>query len=254
MKLEDQAVGIIPARWASSRFPGKPLGLIDGKPMVEWVYRRVAFSLARAIVATDDERVFRAVQDFGGEVMMTSPDHQSGTDRCAEVVRKLEATCELPEVVINVQGDEPFVSVADLRRLARSFSNPEVSISTLVREFQASEEVENANWPKVVLDARGFALFFSRSVIPYARNAEALMQYSRWKHIGVYAFRPQTLLEVSELPVSTLERVEGLEQLRWLEAGYRVFTVPTRHEGLSVDTPEDLEMARQKWSVLGQEG
>ena len=252
IELEDQAIGIIPARWASTRLPGKPLVDIGGRPMIEWVYRKVKFSLARAIVATDDMRIFNAVQAFGGEVMLTRT-HQSGTDRCAEVVRTLQAQGPLPKVIINVQGDEPFVQVSDLRRLARSFRDPRVHISTLVRAFHQDEDVDNVNWPKVVLNHEGFALMFSRSVIPYARNAEPLETYPRWKHIGIYAFKPETLLELAELPVCPLEQIESLEQLRWLHAGYSIFTVPTRHDGLSVDTPEDVEAARYKWAHLGEE-
>lgn len=240
-----RAVGIIPARFSSTRLPGKPLSLIGGKPMIEWVYRRAERALGMAVVATDDERIQRAVEAFGGLALMTSDEHQSGTDRVAESLMRLRAEGIQAEVVVNVQGDEPFVDEGNLRRLVGEFSDETVQIATLTRRFAPEEDAANPSWPKVVTDDEGNALLFSRSLIPFARNAEVMAECPRLKHIGVYAFRPNALLEVSRLPQCALERLEGLEQLRWLHAGYRIRTVEVSDDGLSVDTPEDLAHANQ---------
>lgn len=241
------ALAIVPARWASTRLPGKPLAMIGERPMVEWVYRGAEAALGQAVVATDDQRIYDAVQAFGGRAVMTSPSHQSGTDRCAEALELLKAEGIDPEVVVNVQGYEPFVNAQNLRRLVAEFADSEVAIATLVRYFAQGEDEANPNWPKVVVDLEGNALLFSRSLIPYPRNAVYLKNSRRLKHIGVYAFRPSVLQQVSGLMPTPLEQIEGLEQLRWLQHGYRIRTVRVEEEGLSVDTPQDLEWAN-RWA------
>lgn len=237
------ALALIPARYASTRLPGKPLALIAGHPMLEWVYRRAAHAIGLAVVATDDERIYEAVLRFGGRTVMTSSTHRSGTDRCAEALQHLRAEGLAPELVINVQGDEPFVSVGNLRKLASAFCEEEVNLATLVRPFAPGDDVANPNWPKVLSDLEGNALVFTRAVVPYPRNSELLPQLPYQKHIGVYAYRAQTLLELARLAPDILEQIEGLEQLRWLRHGYQIRTVQVPDEGMSVDTPEDLQRA-----------
>ncbi len=216
--------------------------------MIEWVYRRVERALGKAVIATDDPRIQELVEAFGGEAVMTDSTHQSGTDRVAEVLLRLRAEGRYPELVVNAQGDEPFVDEGNLRRLVSEFNEEEVQIATLVRPFRPDEDVSNPAWPKVVISDEGNALLFSRSPIPFARNPELLTECRRFKHIGVYAFRPSVLMEVSRLSQCALERLEGLEQLRWLHAGYRIRAVEVCEEGISVDTPEDLALADRKSS------
>ena len=218
-------LAIIPARYASTRFPGKPLARLGGKPVIQRVYEQVAGVLDDAVVATDDERIRDAVRAFGGRVEMTSPDHRSGTDRCWEAYCKQGREYD---VVVNVQGDEPFVRASQLEAVKRCFDDPATDIATLVRPFAATdglEALENPNSPKVVLDSRARALYFSRSVIPYLRGVERerwLASHTFYKHIGMYAFRTEALREVTALAPSALERAESLEQLRWLENGFRI--------------------------------
>ncbi len=244
-EMDIRVVGVIPARYASTRLPGKPLELIGGHPMVEWVYRRAVAALGYAIVATDDERIVTAVEAFGGRAVLTSQAHRSGTDRVAEALVHLRQVGVSPELVVNVQGDEPFLDGDNLRRLVLEFDDERVRIATLVRPFGQGEDVQNPSWPKVVLDQEGDALLFSRSAIPYAQNEALLPDCPRYKHIGVYAFRANVLQEVSRLSPTPLEQLEGLEQLRWLENGYRMRAVQVEDEGLSVDTPADLARARE---------
>jgi 3-deoxy-manno-octulosonate cytidylyltransferase (CMP-KDO synthetase) len=240
--------GIIPARYASSRFPGKPLADMRGKPMIERVYERVQSSVDRLVVATDDVRIEAAVRAFGGEVVMTSGHHRSGTERCHE------ACCLIGdgdfEVVINIQGDEPFVNPAQIGLLKSCFDRPEVQIATLVKPFEADGDFETAlfdpNSPKVVLNRKGEAIYFSRSVIPYIRGKECaawLAAHTFYRHIGLYAYRMATLGEIVLLPPSPLELAENLEQLRWIENGYIIQTAITHHETIGIDTPEDMERA-----------
>lgn len=239
-------LAIIPARYASTRFPGKPLAMLGGKPMIQRVYEQVAGVLDEAVVATDDERIYRAVEAFGGRVVMTSTSHRSGTDRCREAYLKLGREFD---VVVNVQGDEPFIRREQLEALKRCFENPSTQIATLVKPFTEAdglEALENPNSPKVVLDSESRALLFSRSVIPYLRGVEPkewLTRHTFYKHIGIYAFRAETLMEVTSLPPSPLELAESLEQLRWLENGYRIGVGVTSFETIGIDTPEDLERA-----------
>jgi len=242
-------IGIIPARYASSRFPGKPLIDIMGKSMIQRVYDQVkgCASLSEVIVATDDHRIEEHVRSFAGNVMRTSADHQSGTDRCAEIAAKIAGF----EVAINIQGDEPFINPLQIELLAACFDNPQTQIATLVKKIEQAEELENSNSPKVILNAQGEALYFSRQTIPYLRGIDQkdwLASHDFYKHIGIYGYRIETLAALTQLPVSTLEKAESLEQLRWLENGYRIQTALTTHETLAVDTPADLEFILQKYS------
>lgn len=239
-------IAIIPARYASSRFPGKPLAQLGGKPVIRRVYEQVTQVIPEAVVATDDERIARAVEAFGGRAVMTSAEHRSGTDRCWEAYRKLGAEYD---VVINVQGDEPFIRPDQIETIMRCFDDPNTQIATLVRPFTEEDglaALENPNSPKVVLDAESHAIYFSRSVIPYLRGvdrSEWLARHTFYKHIGMYAFRVGALAEVTALPQSTLEKAESLEQLRWLENGYRIGVGISDVETIGIDTPEDLARA-----------
>lgn len=242
-------VAIIPARFASTRFPGKPLAMLGGKPVIRRVYEQVASVLGDAVVvATDDERIFDAVRAFGGRAAMTSPDHRSGTDRCREAY---DAMGREYDVVINVQGDEPFIRPSQIEALMRCFDDPSTDIATLVKPFAEEEglaALENPNSPKVVLDASSRALCFSRSVIPYLRGVpreEWLSRHTFYRHIGLYAFRAPVLRAVAALPPSPLEMAESLEQLRWLENGYRIGVGVTDCATIGIDTLEDLLRAEE---------
>ena len=241
-----QRIAIIPARYASTRFPAKPLALLGGKPIVQRVYEQVAKVVERVVVATDDERIYDTVVSFGGEVVMTSPDHKSGTDRCAEAYEKLG--CEA-DIVINVQGDEPFVAPEQIEALIGCFDSEEVDIATLVKPFSEEsgiEALENPNSPQVVINEKSEAIYFSRSVVPYLRGVkrcEWLKYHTFYKHIGIYAFRAKVLNEVTALAQTPLEKAESLEQLRWLESGYKIKVGVTDIETIGIDTPEDLERA-----------
>lgn len=239
-------VGIIPARYASQRFPGKPLAILGGKTVIQRVYEQVSKVLTDVYVATDDERIFSKVASFGGKAIMTSPDHKSGTDRIEEAVEKLD---EDFDVVINIQGDEPFIHESQIKELCRCFDDAATQIATLGKPFtedQTIEELENPNSPKIVRDNNGFAMYFSRSVIPYLRNvsrAEWLRNHDYLKHIGLYAYRREVLREITRLPQSSLELAESLEQLRWLQNGYRIRVGITDVETVGIDTPADLQRA-----------
>ena len=220
---------IIPARYASTRFPGKPLALLGGQTVIQRVYQQAVSVLPEVYVATDDERIFQCVEEFGGRAVMTRADHKSGTDRIQEAVEHIGTDAD---VIINIQGDEPFVQASQ--------------IGTLGKRFESMESVQNPNSPKIVCDLRGFALYFSRSTIPYVRGketAEWLQHYPYLKHLGLYAYRREVLREVTQLPQSPLEKAESLEQLRWLENGYRIRVGLTDVETVGIDTPEDLERA-----------
>jgi 3-deoxy-manno-octulosonate cytidylyltransferase (CMP-KDO synthetase) len=241
-------IGVIPARYASTRLPGKPLADIHGKPMIQWVYENARKALDRVIVATDDRRVFDAVEAFGGEVMMTATDHQSGTDRIGEVARKLGNSWNEDDVVVNIQGDEPFIQARQIELLVSLFQDKKVKIGTLVKKIDQNETLHNPNIPKVVLGKSSYALLFSRAAIPFARGVENeawLKHHAYYKHIGMYAYRVSTLLELVQLPLGKLEQAESLEQLRWLENGFQIKVAITDLESLAVDTPEDLEKARR---------
>lgn len=231
-------VGIIPARYASTRFPGKPLALIDGKPMIQWVYERaLTADLQKVVVATDDQRIFDAVKVFGGEVVMTASTHQSGTERCAEVADKLHLTSN--DVIVNIQGDEPLIRSEAINQLTAQFQNSCVEIATLAKEFLPDENPNNPNMVKVVRSLTNRALYFSRSPMPYYRNEELVPCH--FKHIGIYAYRYDVLKKIVELPVSSLENAEKLEQLRWLENDFAIYVSLCDYESIAIDTPEDLE-------------
>ena len=239
-------IGIIPARYASTRFPGKPLADMKGKYMIQRVYEQACKVLDRVCVATDDERIFNAVRSFGGQVVMTSDRHRSGTDRCFEAYTNLGGG---EEVVINIQGDEPFIKPEQIESLIACFDSPQTQIATLVRPFEATEGYEalaNPNSPKVVMNERHEALYFSRSIIPYLRGVEPeqwLSQHVYYKHIGMYGYRADVLGEITRLPQSSLELAESLEQLRWLQNGYTVKVGITTQETIGIDTPADLQKA-----------
>jgi 3-deoxy-manno-octulosonate cytidylyltransferase (CMP-KDO synthetase) len=245
---EYQFAGIIPARYASSRFPGKPLALIGNKTMIQRVYEQAFKSISIVYVATDDKRIFDAVKDFGGNVVMTSADHMSGTDRCTEAVNKITAESGRNiDIVINIQGDEPFIKPEQIELLKRCFTGDEVEIATLVREVISGEDIFNPNQPKVILSSAGDALYFSRAAIPYIRDAEKNEWTSKhvyYKHIGLYGYRTETLKKITLLPRSPLEISESLEQNRWLENGFKIRTAVTEWESIGIDTPEDLDKAR----------
>lgn len=235
---------IIPARYASSRFPGKPLALIGGKPMVQHVYECVSAceQLEEVVVATDDKRIADCVQAFGGKVIMTRDDHPSGTDRIAEAADLLANS----DVWVNVQGDEPFILSEQLNQLCSFFQNPKVDIATLAHPLNKLEDILNPNVVKVVMSSNERALYFSRSPIPYLRGLEQAAwpdAKKHFQHLGIYAYRSEVLKQLTALPPSPLETSESLEQLRWLEAGYRIYVGITPYKSIGVDTPEDLEKA-----------
>lgn len=240
-------IGIIPARFQSTRFPGKPLVLLNGKPIVQWVYENAQKALTEVYVATDDERIFRAVEAFGGKAIFTSANHQSGTDRCAEAAQELSKSMKV-DVVVNIQGDEPFIRHEQIESLKVCFSTPETEIATLIKPITNVAEITNINRPKVVINKHQEALYFSRSPIPFVRGCvpeEWLERQTFYSHIGLYAYRYDILLELTKLPIGLLERAESLEQLRWLENGYRIKTAKTLFENIGIDTPEDLEQAKK---------
>ena len=238
-------IGIIPARYASTRFPGKPLALLGGKPVIQHVYEKVAAVLETAYVATDDERIYDVVKSFGGQVVMTRTDHKSGTDRIEEAIEKIGGEWD---VVVNVQGDEPFVAKSQLDTICHCFDDPTTQIATLGKPFESTEAVQNPNSPKIVVDNMGFAMYFSRSVIPYVRGKEKsswLTHYPFLKHLGIYAYRKDVLRQVTQLPQSSLEIAESLEQLRWLQNGFKIKVGTTDVETVGIDTPQDLERAEE---------
>ncbi len=241
-------IAIIPARYASTRFPAKPLALLGGKPVIQRVYEQVKKVLTDVVVATDNERIYKTVEGFGGRAIMTREDHKSGTDRCYEAYQKVGKEFD---VVINVQGDEPFIQPEQIRTLMACFDDPQTQIATLVKPFTEAdglEALQNPNSPKVVLSDDGRALYFSRSVIPFLRGVEPeqwLSKHTYYKHIGLYAYRAETLGEITRLPQSTLEKVESLEQLRWIDNGYIIKVGETNVETIGIDTPADLERAEQ---------
>jgi 3-deoxy-manno-octulosonate cytidylyltransferase (CMP-KDO synthetase) len=242
-----QFIGIIPARYASTRFPAKPLAMLGGMTVIERVYRQVEGTMDAVVVATDDERIEQAVKAFGGNVVMTSTAHRSGTDRCWEAYTNVKSTAD---VVVNIQGDEPFIQHSQLEAVKACFEDPSTDIATLVKPFTEADgwaAVENPNSPKVVVGRNMEALYFSRSVIPYIRGKEKgdawLAQHTFYKHIGLYAYRAHVLREITQLPQSPLELAESLEQLRWLENGYKIKVGISDIETIGIDTPEDLARA-----------
>jgi 3-deoxy-manno-octulosonate cytidylyltransferase (CMP-KDO synthetase) len=238
-------MAIIPARYASTRYPGKPLAILGGKTVIQRVYEQVKSVLDDVYVATDDDRIYNTVTDFGGKAVMTRADHKSGTDRIEEAAEKIGLDAD---VIINVQGDEPFIQPSQIKTLMQLFDAPETQIGTLGKPFESIDAVENPNSPKIVTDNRGFALYFSRSIIPYIRGKERdswFGEYPFLKHLGIYAYRREVLAEVTKLPMSSLEKAESLEQLRWLQNGYRIRVGLTDIETVGIDTPEDLTRAEE---------
>ena len=229
-------IGIIPARFGSTRFPGKPLVDIWGKPMIQHVFERASESeLDQVFVATDDQRIVDCVIAFGGNVILTSPEHPSGTDRCGEAAQKLNLTNQ--DIVVNIQGDEPFIQKEQIDALIQLFDNKEVEIATLVKPFENQDDACNPNKVKVVFTPDQKALYFSRSLIPFSRENEVVTYY---KHLGIYAYRYSVLKQLIQLEISTLEKIEKLEQLRWLENNFSIYVSVTHHESVAIDTPEDL--------------
>lgn len=242
-----RVAAIIPARYQSTRLPAKPLRTLGCKSIIRWVYEAVHAVIDDVVVATDDERIVEEVERFGGRAIMTSTEHRSGTDRCAEALSKMEGEYD---VVVNVQGDEPFIRKEHIEALIRCFDNPATEIATLAKAFAAeeSEDIHNPNCVKVVTDLRGRALYFSRATIPYQRDvepAEWSHYHTYYKHIGIYAFRASALKEVTALSTTALERTEKLEQLRWLEHGYHISVAMTEFATVGIDTPEDLLRAEE---------
>jgi 3-deoxy-manno-octulosonate cytidylyltransferase (CMP-KDO synthetase) len=255
-----KTVAIIPARYGSTRLPGKPLIVIKGKPLIQYVYERVKeSSVEQVIVATDDERIIAAVKGFGGEATLTSPRHNSGTERVAEVATGIDA-----DVVVNCQADEPLIEPEAIDKAVAPFAqNPEIMVTTLITPLQEGSDLSNPHVVKVAVDHEGFALYFSRAPIPYPgqlldkRDAESLKGNALinrldqkelsgyWQHIGLYAFRREFLLKLTTLPPSALEKREKLEQLRILENGYRIKTVVSPSPSIGIDTQEDVERFTQ---------
>ena len=238
--------GIIPARYASTRFPGKPLAMIGGMSMIRRVYEQClkAQSLSIVVVATDDIRIADHVNSFNGNVIMTSQDHHSGTDRCNEALNHLQLNSpDRYDIVVNIQGDEPFIDPTQINAATACFKDPEIDIATLARKIDTIEELLNPNAVKVVAGSKKQALYFSRSPIPFIRNYQQndwINHGSFLKHLGLYAYRSEVLNAIAKLPPGQLENFESLEQLRWLESGYRISVELTDKEGVSIDTPEDL--------------
>jgi 3-deoxy-manno-octulosonate cytidylyltransferase (CMP-KDO synthetase) len=236
-------IGIIPARYASTRFPGKPLADIGGSSMIQRVYQQAKKSavLTDVVVATDDDRIFSHVREFGGNVVMTAETHQSGTDRCFEAIGKFRASAD---VVINIQGDEPFIQPEQIDLVASCFKDTRTEIATLVKKIQTNEELFNVNTPKVLLNQEMEAIYFSRQTIPHVRGKEQpewLNSFQFYKHIGIYAYRNNVLAAITALKQSPLELAEALEQLRWIENGYKLKVKITDFESVAVDVPEDLK-------------
>ena len=247
-------VGIIPARYASTRFPGKPLAMLGGKPVIQRVYEQVKDCFDDLYVATDDDRIKDAVLAFGGKVVMTSPACNNGTERCLDAYKRLALDCD---VIVNIQGDEPFIERKQVEALISCFDSEETDIATLVKPFEPAdglERLECPNSPKVVLNEKGYALYFSRSVVPYLRGvdkSEWLEKHTFYKHLGIYAYRAELLETLTTLPQSPMEKAESLEQLRWLENGYKIKVGVTNIETIGIDTPEDLERAKAFANSIG---
>ena len=241
----EKILGIIPARFASSRFPGKPLIDIKGKPMIQHVYERLAKLISNAVVATDDERIEQVVKGFGGNVIMTSPEHSSGTERCFEAFEKYRQIYSFnADVVLNIQGDEPFIKEDHIQKIISAFSNKDTEIVTLAKLIDSRDELFNYNQPKVVLNIFEEALYFSRAAIPFLRDVDEklwLAKYNYYKHIGIYAYRADVLEKIVKLKPTKLEKAESLEQLRWLENGMKIKVKITEFDSQSIDTPEDLQ-------------
>ncbi len=240
-------IGIIPARYQSTRFPGKPLAMIKNKPMIQWVYEAGQKVLNEVYVATDDKRIFEAVQKFGGNVVMTSREHGSGTDRCREAMESIQKGTGINiDVIINIQGDEPFIESRQIETLISCFEDDKTEIATLVKSIDNEGDIFDENKPKVTFDIDNMALMFSRSPIPFVRGRKRkdwLSYHKFYRHIGIYAYRREVLQKISSLQPGKLEGAESLEQLRWLENGFTIRVKETEYDSIGIDTPEDLQIA-----------
>ncbi len=244
-------IALIPARFQAVRFPGKPLANLAGKPVIQWVYENVRQALDNVWVATDDERIYDTVTAFGGNAVYTSSSHRSGTDRCAEAATILKKELDF-DVVINVQGDEPFIKSEQINRLMACFDG-QTEIATLIKKIDAGEELFNPNRPKVVVDSNQNALYFSRSAIPFIRSESEenwFRTHNFWAHVGMYAYTYEVLQKITLLNPGNLEKAESLEQLRWLENGYRIKTAETNFQSIGIDTPEDLDKASEWFAKI----
>jgi 3-deoxy-manno-octulosonate cytidylyltransferase (CMP-KDO synthetase) len=235
-------IGIIPSRYASTRFPGKPLIDIKGKTMIQRVYEQTSKCtlLTEIYVATDDDRIYKHVKDFGGNVIMTSPSHSSGTERCFEVAANINSENE--DIIINIQGDEPYINPEQIEKLISCFDELSVEIATLIKRIILTEELLNPNVVKVVKSFMNDAIYFSRSPIPFVRGKEKeewITETNFYKHIGIYGYKYSTLERIVNLSTGELEKAESLEQLRWLESGFKIKTKETDFENIAIDTPED---------------
>jgi 3-deoxy-manno-octulosonate cytidylyltransferase (CMP-KDO synthetase) len=240
-----EIIAIIPARYASTRFPGKPLAKLAGKPVIQHVYEKVTQILPNTWVATDDQRIYETVENFGGKAIMTRADHKSGTDRIQEAVDKIGTKAD---IIVNIQGDEPFIQTSQIETICKLFEDPNTQIATIGKYFTDTQALINPNSPKIVTDINGFALYFSRSVIPFVRGVDKelwLQEFRFIKHLGIYAYQRNVLKEITQLPQSSLEKAESLEQLRWLQNGYRIKVGLTDIETIGIDTPEDLIRAEK---------
>ena len=241
--MSRKILGIIPARFASTRFPGKPLVSILGKPMIQVVYEaaKKCKALSEVIIATDDKLIFDTVLSFGGKAVLTSDQHKSGTDRCAEVVKTLSDTYDY---VVNIQGDEPSVESSQIETLIQGFNDSKVQICTLAKKIENSSDLFNPNVVKVVFSPQANALYFSRSPIPFARGVNEedwIKEHDYYKHIGLYAYKTDVLLQIAKCEEGSLEKTESLEQLRWLEKGIAISVLKTKIENIGIDTPADLD-------------
>ena len=243
-------LGIIPARFQSSRFPGKPLVKIDDKTMIQRVWEQASKILNNLVVATDNEAIKKEVESFGGIALMTDEKHKTGTDRCAEALVSYQKLYSVNfDIVLNIQGDEPFIDPEQIRQLSDIFKDTSTQIGTLVKVIKDQEELMNPHQPKVVLDKQNYALYFSRSPVPFIQNKKPenwLKKHNFYKHVGMYGYRSNILLEISKLKKTILEKAESLEQLRWLESGYKIQTAVTDIDSFSVDNIHDLEKIKEK--------
>ncbi len=244
-------LGIIPARYASTRFPGKPLADIKGKTMIHRVFENCKKTLNEVVVATDNNLIEEEVKQFGGNVIMTSENHKSGTDRCAEALEKYEKTTgKIFDIVINIQGDEPYIHKEYLTKLITCFDDIETEIATLIKKINSNKDIFDPNKPKVIIDKQNYAVYFSRSPIPYLRGIKKEdwhLKHTFYQHIGIYAYRSKILKKITNLPISGLEIAESLEQNRWLENGFKIKTDITDKESISIDTPDDLKQLIKKF-------
>ncbi len=244
-------LGIIPARYASTRFPGKPLADIKGKTMIHRVFENCKKTLNEVVVATDNNLIEEEVKQFGGNVIMTSENHKSGTDRCAEALEKYEKTTgKIFDIVINIQGDEPYIHKEYLTKLITCFDDIETEIATLIKKINSNKDIFDPNKPKVIIDKQNYAVYFSRSPIPYLRGIKKEdwhLKHTFYQHIGIYAYRSKILKKITKLPISGLEIAESLEQNRWLENGFKIKTDITDKESISIDTPDDLKQLIKKF-------